>query len=128
FIVAVICFGMPMAKALTVNPEYKGLSQLRAWQLEEEVVVYEYSFVTPELVWDYGAKLPVIKQQGKIEIPDTKRFGVLVTEEQQTAFEETFSHYSLRKVTRYDMNAKGKDDSSHKTRLWRDLYLVTKLK
>ncbi|MCW9038754.1 glycosyltransferase family 39 protein [Altibacter sp.] len=128
FIVAVICFGMPMAKALTVNPEYKGLSQLRAWQLEEEVVVYEYSFVTPELVWDYGAKLPVIKQQGKIEMPDTKRFGVLVTEEQQTAFEETFSQYSLRKVTRYDMNAKGKDDSSHKTRLWRDLYLVTKLK
>ncbi len=128
FIVAVICFGMPMAKALTVNPDYKGFSQLRSWQEEENLTVYEYSFVTPELVWDYGGKLPVLQKEGSIKLPDETRFGVLVTEEERTSFELTFSHYTLRKVTRYDMNAKGKEDASHKTRLWRDLYLVTKPK
>ncbi|MBZ0327866.1 MAG: glycosyltransferase family 39 protein [Altibacter sp.] len=126
FIASVICFGMPLAKTLTINPEYKGLSQLNDWQADTNVRVFEFTYFTPELIWDYGDTIEVLKKEDGIAIPSEVAFGVLVAEEDQELFRKTFSTYSIEKVTRYDMNAKGKDDRSHKTRLWRDLYLVRK--
>ncbi len=126
FIATVICFGMPMAKSLTVNPEYKGLSQLNSWQNETNLEVYEYSFFTPELIWDYGDTIEVLKKEDGIVIPSEATFGVLVTEDETADFFKTFEGYSIEKVTYYDMNAKGKEDRSHKTRLYRDLYLIKK--
>ncbi len=127
FIATVICFGMPMAKALTVNPEYKGLSQLNSWQNETNLEVYEYSFFTPELIWDYGDTIEVLKKEDGIAIPSEATFGVLVTEDETADFFKAFEGYSIEKVTYYDMNAKGKEDRSHKTRLYRDLYLIKKV-
>lgn len=126
FIASVICFGMPLAKTLTINPEYKGLSQLNDWQADTNVKVYEFTYFTPELIWDYGDTIEVLKKEDGITIPSEVAFGVLVAEEDQELFRKTFSAFSFEKLTRYDMNAKGKDDRSHKTRLWRDLYLVRK--
>ena len=130
FIAAVICFGMPLAKTLTVNTEYKSLEKLNEWQAETNLQVYEYSYFTPELVWAYGKPIKSISNQGVITIPSSPQFGVLVGEEQTEEFKKTFEKYSVEKITRYDMNAKGpiKDNGekerSHKTRLYRDLYLV----
>ncbi|PKA82171.1 4-amino-4-deoxy-L-arabinose transferase-like glycosyltransferase [Ulvibacter sp. MAR_2010_11] len=126
FIASITCFGMPMAKALTINDEYKGLSQLNTWQAETGLKVYEFTFFTPELIWDYGNTIEVLKKEDDLTIPTEARFGVLVTEEETELFKRTFSAYKIEHVTRYDMNAKGKEDRSHKTRLWRDLYLVEK--
>ena len=126
FIASVICFGMPLAKTLTVNSEYKGLSQLNRWQAETNVKVYEFTYFTPELIWDYGASIEVLKNENGITIPNELAFGLLVAEEDMDLFRKTFSNYNFELVTRYDMNAKGKEDRSHKTRLWRDLYLLTK--
>jgi 4-amino-4-deoxy-L-arabinose transferase-like glycosyltransferase len=127
FIVAILCFGLPMAKALTINPEYKPLSELQEWQKEAKVTVYEYTFFTPELIWDYGGTIEVLAKDGKIDIPSDDQFGVLVSNDDIDKFNKTFEGFSVEKITRYDMNAKGKDDRSHKTRLYRDLYLVKRL-
>jgi 4-amino-4-deoxy-L-arabinose transferase-like glycosyltransferase len=124
FITAILCFGLPMAKALTINPEYKPLSLLKEWQKETKVPVYEFTFFTPELIWDYGEPIEVLSKEGEIEMPMDAQFGVLVSNDDVARFNETFEGFSTEKITRYDMNAKGKDDRSHKTRLYRDLYLV----
>jgi len=126
FVAAIMCFGMPMAKTLTVNPEYNDLSNLNIWQAENNVEVYEFTYFTPELVWAYGKPLKVLAKDGKINKPTEDIFGVLVPEESLVQFKEVFSEYQLEKIIRYDMNAKGKDDRSHKPRLYRDLYLVTR--
>jgi len=126
FITSIICFGMPMAKAITINTEYKELSLLNDWQAKENVSVYEFTYFTPELIWDYGSSIEVLAKNGEIKIPSENKFAVLVAEEDTDLFQKTFVNFKLEKITRYDMNAKGPGDRSHKTRLYRDLYLVTK--
>lgn len=126
FIAAIMCFGLPMASAITVNPEYKSLSELASWQEGKNVKVYELTYFTPELIWAYGDVIEVLQKDGVIKIPSEAQFSVLVSEEETERFKRTFAEFSIEKITRYDMNAKGKDDRSHKLRLYRDLYLLKK--
>lgn len=126
FIVAVICFGMPLAKTLTVNPEYKGLSKLNEWQAETNLKVYEFGGFSPELIWDYGKAIPRLEKEGSIEIPSESSFGVLVAEADEGKFKKQFKGFSVEKVTRYDMNPQAPGHRTHRPRLWRDLYLVSK--
>ncbi|MFC7358285.1 ArnT family glycosyltransferase [Jejudonia soesokkakensis] len=126
FIAAIVTFGMPMARAFTVNPEYTSFSALSTWQTAEAVKVFEFTDMSPELVWEYGKPLPIIKNDVTqvLEIPSENRFGVLVAERDQELFEETFKEFSVEKIRRYDMNPQPASSNSHKTRLWRDLFLV----
>lgn len=126
FIAVIMCFGMPMAKALTINPAYKSLSELNDWQeANDNIPVYEYSYFTPEMIWDYGKPIPVILNFGTEAVPSDNKFAVLVAEEDLPKFKKTFADYYVEKVERYDMNANAPGSKSHRTRLWRDLYLVT---
>lgn len=125
FIISIMCFGMPLAKNLSVNPDYKSLSQLNDWQAKLQVEVFEFNSFTPEMIWEYGKPIKVLKNNGKRELPSEQKFGVLVTEEQQENFKKAYENYSVEKITRYDMNPKEPGSKSHRPRLWRDLYLVS---
>lgn len=127
FIAAVTTLGLPLVSSITVNPEYKPLSLLNNWESETKLKAYEFTYFTPELIWDYGDTIEVLAVDGEINIPSEKAFGILVGEEQTEQFKTTFKDYSIEKVTRYDMNPQGKENRSHKTRLYRDLYLVKRL-
>jgi len=124
FIAAIMCLGLPMAKAITINKDYKPLSLLNDWQLENKVTVYEFTYFTPELIWDYGHTLEVLSKDGTIKIPLEKEFGVLISVEEKEQFLQTFKDFSVEKITVYDMNPQGVKHSSHKARMSRDLYLV----
>ncbi|QIE60940.1 phospholipid carrier-dependent glycosyltransferase [Rasiella rasia] len=127
FIVVIMCFGMPMAKALTVNPEFRSLSELNTWQANNNnLPVYEYSYFTPEMIWEYGKPIPVILNFGAENLPKETSFGVLVSQDDVAKFKETFSAYTIENVMRYDMNPKAPGERSHRPRLWRDLYVVTR--
>jgi len=125
FIAAILCFGMPLTKTFTYNSAYKSLAQLPAWEKEHDIKSYEFSNATPELIWAYQSSLTVLLKKNEITYPQENRFAVLVIEERINLFKEAFKDYHIEKVDRYDMNAKGAEDRSHKMRLWRDLYLVT---
>jgi len=126
FIVAIIWFGLPLSAAITNNPEYKPFSELQSWEEKQNIKVYEFADMTPELIWDYGEKLPILKNDNSILIPKESQFGVLVSAEQLSNFKEAFTYFKRERVARYDMNPKGKDSRTHKTRLYRDLFIVTK--
>lgn len=126
FITMVIWFGLPLSAAITNNPEYKPLSELHAWEKQQNLKVYEFSDMTPELIWDYGEKMSILKTDDTVSIPEENKFGVLVSKEGLQSFEKTFSNFNVEKIVRYDMNPKGADSRTHKTRLYRDLYIVTK--
>ena len=126
FIVVVIWFGLPLSKAITINPDYKPFSELHAFEEKENIKVYEFSGMTPELIWDYGEKMEMLNIDGEFKIPEENRFGVLVSEESLQHFKETFPNFRRERVARYDMNPKGPDSRTHKTRLYRDLFIVTK--
>lgn len=126
FIIVVLCFGMPLSKALVKNPEFKGLSQLNTWQSQKNLNVYEYGGFTPELIWDYGKPIPVLSQGKMVKTPVEDTFALLVAEGSLTQFRETFSAYTIEKITRYDMNPNAPGTRTHRPRLWRDLFVLTK--
>ena len=126
FIASIMCFGMPLAKTLTVNPQFTSLESLNEWQDEAKVEVYELTYFTPELIWAYGKPIEVLTKDGETKIPGEQSFGVLVSRDDQQRFNRTFKDFDTRLIRRYDMNPKAEGDRSHKPRLYRDLYLVTK--
>ena len=126
FIVAVIWFGLPLSTAITNNPEYKPFSELKLLEEKENIKIYEFSDMTPELIWDYGDKMKILKEGEKVAIPEENKFGVMVSENNHGNFDEAFSAFEREFVARYDMNPKGKDSRTHKDRLYRDLFIVTK--
>ena len=126
FIVMVIWFGLPLSAAITNNPEYKPFSELKSLEEKQNIKIYEFSDMTPELIWDYGEKMQVLKNGDEISIPEENQFGVLVHEDNLQLFKETFSDFRKERASRYDMNPKGKDSKTHKNRLYRDLFIVTK--
>ena len=126
FIVSVIWFGLPLSKALADNPEYKPLSDLKALSEQQHLEIYEYSEITPEMIWDYGGKMKVLKEGSAVTIPSERQFGILVSEDALNDFKKSFQNYEIDLSTRYDMNPKGKDSRTHKPRLYRDLFFVTK--
>ncbi|SRX53946.1 glycosyltransferase family 39 protein [Aequorivita sp. CIP111184] len=126
FIVLVIWFGLPLSAAITNNPEYKAFSELQTWEKQQNLKVYEFSDMTPELIWDYGEKIQILKEEDNLTVPEENQFGVLVQEEKLQLFKETFPNFRRERVTRYDMNPKGPESRTHKTRLYRELFIVTK--
>jgi hypothetical protein len=128
FIVAVICFGLPLADVFKDNTEYSGLSEMKEWQQDEKVEVYEYSFFTPELIWDYGEPIEVLTQNNELKIPSEDRFAILVGADNLQGFTEAFAGYKVEKVRRYDMNPRAEGHRTHRNRLFRDLFLITRTK
>lgn len=126
FIILVIWFGLPLSAAITNNPEYKAFSELKSLEQKQNIKIYEFSDMTPELIWDYGEKMKVLKEGENITVPEENKFGVLVQEDNIQLFKETFPNFRREPVARYDMNPKGKDSKTHKNRLYRDLFIVTK--
>ena len=126
FIVAVIWFGLPLSKAITINPDYKPFSELHAFEEKENIKIYEFSGMTPELIWDYGEKMEMLNKDGEFITPAENRFGVLVSEESLEHFKEVYPNFKREHIARYDMNPKGRDSRTHKTRLYRELFIVSK--
>ena len=128
FIVAVICFGLPLADVFKDNTAYSGLSEMKEWQQNEQVEVYEYSGFTPELIWDYGEPIEVLTLNNELKTPSEDRFAILVAEDDIKGFTEKFEDYKVEKVRRYDMNPRAEGHRTHRNRLFRDLFLITKTK
>ncbi len=126
FIIAVISFGLPLADVFKDNPAYSGLAEIREWQQKERVEVYEYTYFTPEFIWDYGEPIEVLTQNNILKIPSENRFAILVSEQNIQDFSEAFKDFKVEKIRRYDMNMRSEAHSAHRNRLYRDLFLITK--
>ena len=127
FIVAIMIFGLPLVNAIIVNPEYKPMSDLKQWKKNNALSVYEFADMTPELIWDYGSKMVVLFEDNQVTLPSENKFGVTVSEDNLDFFKRSFKDYKVEEQTKYDMNIKGRDSRTHKNRLYRYFFLVTKI-
>jgi hypothetical protein len=101
---------------------------MKEWQQNKKVEVYEYTYFSPELIWDYGEPIEVLTQNNELKIPSEDRFAILVGEEELPAFTKAFVDYKVEKIRRYDMNIRAEGHRAHTNRLFRDLFLITKTK
>lgn len=127
FIVAIMIFGLPLVNAIVVNPEYKPMSDLKQREKNNALSVYEFADMTPELIWDYGSKMVLLVEDNQVTLPSENKFGVTVSEDNLDFFKRSFKDYKVEEQTKYDMNIKGRDSRTHKNRLYRYFFLVTKI-
>ena len=126
FVVSIICFGMPLSKAVFQNDDYKPFTQLKQWEEKNKIPVYEFAYSTPEIIWEYGSNIPVIFSQNQsTKLPKEKTFAVLVGLNKEQELKEAFKEYNIEKVTRYDINPNKASHKKYNGRLWRDLFLVS---
>jgi len=124
FIVAVICFGMPLAKEINPNPDYRGPEILNTHIQSLNVKVYELNDFAPELIWDYGKAIPVLQDGDDFLIPQENAFLLLVEnmESARNNARNLLENFNLQQVDSIDINPVSKK----KARLKRVVYYVEK--
>ena len=85
--------------------------------------VYEFKSFTPEIIWEYGQPIKVLWNGNDFDKPSEDEFLLLNTPGEFEAMQKEFSGYKIEKIDEIDMNPVG---NTHKERLYRDLYLITK--
>jgi hypothetical protein len=125
---AIKLLAMPLSGAIEKNAEYKSISQLRQVMQEEGLKTYCFGEIAPEMIWDYGSAIPVLKGEEEITIPDGEKFGVLVIPTDENEFKRIFDpEYSYTLNTVYDLNYNADPGTKgHKNRLISNLYIVQK--
>ncbi len=123
FIIVIVFFGLPMAEKVESNPDYKSIRIVDKYRKNENLPVYEFRGFTPEIIWEYGKPIPVLKEGESYRKPSVDKFLLLATEEEAPEMKQVFSDRSVEKLDEIDMNPVG---NKHKDRLYRGLYLIKK--
>lgn len=123
--VTVVLTLIPLSGGVLNNPAYLPAKTAEAVAAEAGIKTYSLSDVSPELIWDFGRPIPVLKVTcEKAELPSENQFGLIVADADSLIMKTQFRGYILDKKCHIDMYKSKK----HRTRLIRDFYIVTKEK
>ncbi|MBC8768975.1 glycosyltransferase family 39 protein [Arenibacter sp. BSSL-BM3] len=125
---AIKSLALPLSGAMDKNSHYKSISHLNSTLLQEGIATYCFGEIAPEMIWDYGTTIPVLKGDEEITIPDGEKFAVLVIPVEENEFKRIFDpEYRLTLKTVYDLNYNADPGTKgHKNRLISNLYIVEK--
>lgn len=125
---AVVIFGIPLTKAILKNPDYQSAKVLTKKEKELGIKTYELSSFTPEIIWDYGHSILILRTEkaNKLNLPLENKFGLLASETDSIFSIKELENYTIQKVSSVDLNRIPKESKKHNKRLTRNYYVVTK--
>jgi 4-amino-4-deoxy-L-arabinose transferase-like glycosyltransferase len=125
---AIKTLAMPLAGAVDKNSAFKSISPLKVAMQQKGIKTYCFGEIAPEMIWDYGSSIPVLKGEEEIIIPEGEKFGVLVIPTDENEFKRIFDpEYNHTLKTIYDLNYSAEPGSKgHRNRLISNLYIVQK--
>lgn len=125
----VIIFVFPLAKSFLYNPNYKSVKDLHRFTTNK-MTLYDYKYMSPEIVWDYEDKIPPIDKVGirdQLELKNKNYVGVLCFQKDtENLIKELSSIYNVKKVSYVDLNTVAPSGKSYKERLARDFLIIYK--
>lgn len=113
-------FALPLVK-LNVQDGYKSISELQ----NIKVNLYYLDYVSPEMIYNYGDKIPSIKADEGYHIPIEKTFHLLTRTKQPDTIEVLSKLYKMEFINTYDLNRASKDSRAYNKRLVNQLYKLT---
>jgi len=125
FFASVLLTVSPLSKALT-SSNYKPIFNLYKEASAKQMQVYGFNYVAPEMIWQFGNKVPEIKKDDTFHFPKENTFGMLangINPEDQAVLS---SLYTIEKVATYDLNTASKDARKYNGRLMCNYYVLTK--
>jgi 4-amino-4-deoxy-L-arabinose transferase-like glycosyltransferase len=126
FVASVLITVLPLSKTQR-QLDYNPITGLKEVVQKEGIKVYSLNYVAPEIIWQFGDKIPSLKnQEGLFNLPKDKKFGLLANDidiENLTVLEANFI---IEKISTYDLNSSSKSSKKYNERLTSDYYLLTK--
>jgi hypothetical protein len=126
FMVSAFVFVLPLSKTI-IDDNYKPISKLKDITERKNLSVYAFNYISPEMIWQYGGKIPQIKvNDSTYKLPKEKQFGMLangISPEDQTILKEK---YRIEKIETFDLNTASTDSRQYKERLINNYYILTK--
>ena len=126
FMASILITVVPLTET-QIQSEYSPISNLKDEAAKAGLEVYIMNDIAPEMIWQFGSKIPYIKNgEGVITVPDVKQFGLLanhINKKDKTVLE---TNYSIEKRATFDLNISELDSKKHNNRLTCTYYLFTK--
>ncbi|WP_347924888.1 glycosyltransferase family 39 protein [Pontimicrobium sp. SW4] len=125
FMVAVLVSVLPLSK-IQGTASYNSISSLKSQLEKENLSIYSLNGVAPEMIWQFGTKIPQIHTDSTYNFPSESKFAILSKklEKHQLQFlEETFI---IQPKEVFNLNRKANGERGYKKRLVSKLYIFTK--
>jgi len=126
FMASILITVLPLNKT-QLQLEYTPISDLKEEASKEGIKVYSLNDLSPEFIWQFGDKIPYLKNdEGVLILPKAPQFGLLanhIGKEDLTILEGT---YIVEKRTTFDLNTSEPGSKKHNDRLTSDYFLLTK--
>ncbi|PWK18661.1 ArnT family glycosyltransferase [Xanthomarina spongicola] len=124
FFACVIITALPLTKGFT-NEKYNPITGLKAEVKKQGINMYGENYISPEMLWYYGEKIPFISfHDGLDNLPDDDKFGLLTKE---TFNEKTLTKlegiYYIKEITTYNINRFPEDSKQYNDRLLNVYYI-----
>ena len=121
FIMSLGFLGLPLINTQQQS-DYNPVSSLN----ENKLKLYSLGGVAPEVIYNYGAKIPSISSEEGFIIPDASEFHLLTSTKASEAIDELSKYFELEYVETFDLNTVEKDAKAYKSRLVNTLYKLTR--
>ncbi|MFC5195425.1 ArnT family glycosyltransferase [Bizionia hallyeonensis] len=119
---SLLLFALPLKEALNSEDFHPITSDISG-----DLKLYQFNYIAPEMIWEYGQKIPPIKNEdGTMTLPKEPNFGLLtigISPEDSNKLQET---YSIEKINTFNLNTVSKESRQYKDRLLANYYILTK--
>ncbi|NNK86706.1 MAG: glycosyltransferase [Flavobacteriaceae bacterium] len=128
----VICFVVLTAVLITPysrmlkSSNYSPISELQTELETSGFRLFKLDGVSPEMIWQYGDRIPSIKIGDEIRYPSETEFMLIAGEPASEEIDQIGLLYEIELIETYDLNISGPDSRNHKSRLRNQLYKVRK--
>ena len=126
FFMLIFITALPLIKS-TTSPNYKSISHLLEESAKQNIKVYSLNYVSPEMIWQFGDKIPQIKKaDNSYDFPLENQFGLLTND--LTPIDEIFLKklYTIKQLTTYDLNQTKLSSKKINNRLVSQYYILYK--
>jgi hypothetical protein len=120
FMLSIGLFALPISK-VHIQENYKPISELSVINLP----LYSLESVSPEMIYNYGDKIPSISVNEGFALPAEQEFGVVTNTLNPKTIEPLSKFYTIKFIGTYDLNTSQKNSRSYKLRLVNKVYKLT---
>lgn len=115
---------IPLSKGIT-NDAYNSISNLKSEVEAQGFNVYGENYISPEMLWYYGEKIPFISFHEDLDkLPKDNKFGLLTKESlDEKTLIKLQSEFKIEKVRTYNLNRVSENAKQYNDRLLNVYYI-----
>lgn len=123
FFITLLIIALPLFKPV-MGIANKPIASLR----QNNLNVYGLNYISPEIIWQFGDKIPPIKlEDGAYDFPTEDQFGMLSNDITPYDWSIIKRSYQVQKIEIFDLNTVPSEAKRYNDRLITDFYILTKL-